>query len=143
MFRLKVLFISLVFLGLCGQGQLMAQDGGGVFDDSLEDAIIVATGGAGGLILGLSTLSFVEHPSEHMKNLWVGAAIGVILGVGYVAYKAGSKTSEGYNGSLMAPSEDKKFATSSRYSWHVAQHVSYNTPSLASKWKMLSYNFTF
>ena len=65
-------------------------------EESLKDASLVAWTGLGGAILGLSTLSFVEDPGDHLKNIYVGAAIGVVLGVGLVAYLQANKAQEGY-----------------------------------------------
>lgn len=40
----------------------------------------------GGAILGLSTLSFYGEPQEHTNNISVGALLGFVAGVSYVAY---------------------------------------------------------
>ena len=62
-----------------------AQQGGDILQETMTDMYIVAGSGLGGAVLGLSTLSFVEEPSEHLKNVIVGGAIGIIIGVGVVA----------------------------------------------------------
>ena len=49
--------------------------------------------GAFGAVLGLSTLSFVDRPSAHLKNIMIGGALGIILGVGYVAWEASTSSS--------------------------------------------------
>src|SRR5690349_19210439 len=51
-----------------------------------NDIMLVAAAGAGGAVLGLSTLSFYDKPSKHIGNIWTGAAIGIIAGVIFVAY---------------------------------------------------------
>jgi hypothetical protein len=48
--------------------------------------------GAFGAVLGLSTLSFVDQPSAHLKNIMIGGALGIILGVGYVAWEASTSS---------------------------------------------------
>ena len=40
--------------------------------------------GVGGAVLGLSTLSFYGKPQEHIENITVGLAIGLIGGTVYV-----------------------------------------------------------
>lgn len=40
----------------------------------------------GGAVLGLSTLSFYGKPQEHTDNITAGALVGLIAGIGYVAY---------------------------------------------------------
>jgi hypothetical protein len=70
-----------------------AQDasGGGLVDDSLRDMTIVFGTGLFGAVLGLSTLSFVEEPSKHTKNIAVGGAVGIIIGVGVVVFNQASR----------------------------------------------------
>ena len=46
--------------------------------------------GLGGLVLGLSTLSFYGRPQDHMENIGVGFAVGVIVGAAYTTYRAAS-----------------------------------------------------
>jgi len=72
-----------------------------------NDLLIVAGAGAAGAILGLSTLSFVERPSNHLRNVWTGAALGIIAGVVFVAYTGAQKGSEG----LVSETEYRKL-------WH-------------------------
>ena len=43
------------------------QDGGNIIDSSIKDVTTVAALGAGGAILGLSTLSFVDEPKDNLK----------------------------------------------------------------------------
>ncbi len=58
-----------------------------LLDQTKSDFYIITAAGLGGAVLGLSTLSFADHPSDEMDNIWTGAAIGIILGVCYVAYR--------------------------------------------------------
>lgn len=85
--------------------------------ETISDLSIVGGMGLAGVVLGLSTLPFYEEPRDHYKNLLVGGALGIIAGVGLVAYlKAteGGISEGGY--SKLAP--DGSFSTTERYSWH-------------------------
>jgi hypothetical protein len=89
-----------------------------------EDILLVGGAGAGGAILGLSTLSFYDTPSKHISNIWTGAAIGIIAGVIFVAYNSAQKGSE----ELMSQRSSPSFGTSARVSWH-AENTTILTPS--------------
>jgi hypothetical protein len=52
--------------------------------------------GLGGSILGLSTLSFYGRPQDHLANIAIGFAVGVIVGTAYVTYKAANDPRELY-----------------------------------------------
>lgn len=56
--------------------------------------------GLAGAVLGLSTLSFYGRPQDHLKNIAVGFAIGVMGGTGYVAYQATMRPEDFYSGEL-------------------------------------------
>lgn len=79
-----------------------------------DDIILVGAAGVGGAVLGLSTLSFYDQPSEHVANIWTGAAIGVIAGVIWVAYSSASNNSEHLTSQISSPD----FKTSERVKWH-------------------------
>ena len=91
-------FIFCSFLA-AGSSQGVAQEGAstGVLGDSLRDLYTVAGVGVAGSILGLSTLSFVDEPGENLKNIVTGGAIGIILGVGIVAWKHASRSKDVYD----------------------------------------------
>ncbi|WP_408097433.1 hypothetical protein ACJVC5_00565 [Peredibacter sp. HCB2-198] len=76
-----------------------------------NDLILVGAAGVGGAILGLSTLSFVDKPSQHVSNIWTGAAIGVILGVIWVAYDSVQRNQDDLTSSV-------EFNSSERVAWH-------------------------
>lgn len=76
-----------------------------------NDLMIVAGAGAAGAIIGLSTLSFVDKPSKHVANIYTGAAIGVIVGVIFVAYNSAQRGSE----ELISSSDFNSFE---RVVWH-------------------------
>lgn len=83
-------------------------------EEGLRDLTTVAGLGLGGAVLGLSTLSFVEEPSDHLKNILVGAAVGIIVGVGVVAYNQASKSQATIRGASI------DFDTRSRMNWHAS-----------------------
>ena len=57
-----------------------------VFATSARDFGIVAGTTGLGMLFGLSTLSFVKQPEDHLRRILVGGALGIIAGVGVVAY---------------------------------------------------------
>jgi len=56
-------------------------------DQTKNDMMVIIAAGVGGAVLGLSTLSFVDEPSDHYDNVLTGGAIGLIAGVLYIAYR--------------------------------------------------------
>ncbi len=76
--------------------QQASDPAGNLADESMRDISIVGGCTLGGAILGLSTLSFVESPGRHLKNIMVGGALGVIVGVGIVAYLQANKSRDIY-----------------------------------------------
>jgi hypothetical protein len=53
--------------------------------------------GLAGAILGLSTLSFYGRPQDHLSNIAVGFAVGVIGGAIFTTYKAATRPYEAYD----------------------------------------------
>jgi uncharacterized membrane protein YebE (DUF533 family) len=88
-----------------------AQDEDDIIKNTQNDILLIGAAGAGGAILGLSTLSFVDKPSKHISNIWTGAAIGVIAGVIFVAYNSAQKGSEELQSS-------SGFNSAERVAWH-------------------------
>ena len=110
---------------------------------TVNDVGIVVGAGAAGAIIGLSTLSFYQKPKEHWKNITIGGAIGVIVGVGAVAYLQATRSQaiadeadEEEEADHKAPIE---FTTLARSTWHDENHESHNS-KLASAF---NYSFTF
>lgn len=58
-----------------------------IYDQTRDDFMIVTLAGVSGAVLGLSTLSFTTSPKKHSRNILTGAAIGLVAGVIYVAYR--------------------------------------------------------
>ena len=114
----SIIFISLftMVLSPC----VFAQSGSeGVWDESVSDLSMVGGMGLGGAVLGLSTLSFVEEPKDHLKNILIGGAFGVIVGVGFVAWQQASKSQGKYEDTALVPSSS--FETSQRIAWQKKQ----------------------
>lgn len=108
-------------------------------DDSKNDLMIVVGGGAAGAILGLSTLSFVDEPKEHTKNILTGAAIGIIAGVVYVVYNQANSTKNMVY-SMNRLKSDEDFNTYSRKVWHDSI---VNQSNLSSQRSALNYSFSY
>ncbi len=85
-----------------------------IVEDSVRDILTVVSIGAAGAILGLSTLSFVDTPRDHLKNIVIGGALGIIVGVGVVAYNQANQSRAYYEMHALTP----EFSTSQRVSWH-------------------------
>lgn len=58
--------------------------------------------GLGGAVLGLSTLSFYGRPQEHLGNIAIGFAVGVVFGTVYVTYNTATKPKE-YLSEIQSP----------------------------------------
>ncbi|MCO4792181.1 MAG: hypothetical protein KC493_00610 [Bacteriovoracaceae bacterium] len=136
-----ILFISLIFL--TAQPVMAQPQAGGGEDDVLQSSLmdmttVVAIGGAGA-VLGLSTLSFVEEPKDHLKNILVGGSVGIIIGVAIVAYKQAASSKDMYY-------EDAKvtpdFKTLDRTAWHSKEQQKL-LKSTDYNQSQLGYSFTF
>ena len=130
--------------------QTLAQNDDPLLDTSMRDALTVVAMGSAGAILGLSTLSFVEEPKDHLKNIVVGGAIGIIVGVGFVAWGQASKSRDSYQQSFDEGGEGAfiptDYPTYARRSWHHEAHTS-QVSSVRSNNKLTghlgSYTFSF
>ena len=97
--------------------------------DTKTDLLTVVGGGLAGAVLGLSTLSFVEEPKDHTNNIVIGASIGIIAGVAFVALSQANKTQDllyGGEGELQEEAKIhsiKSFDTAARIGWH-GEHIS-------------------
>ena len=97
-----------------------------VLNDAVTDIYIVGASGLVGAVLGLSTLSFVEKPSDHLNNIVMGGALGIIVGVIIVSWSETTKPREFFDtGTIlppMQPSSERSFTTLGRYRWHRGSH---------------------
>jgi hypothetical protein len=102
---------------------------------SLRDITTVAAMGGAGAILGLSTLSFVDEPKDHLKNIVVGASLGVIIGVGWVAWGQANKSKGSYEGYSY-----KDLETTLRRKIHYENYLSHTASNELEQFRM---NFSF
>jgi len=109
----------------------------GIVDDSVRDISIVVGTGVVGAILGLSTLSFADNPSEHWKNVSVGGAIGIVIGVGIVLVGQATKSSTSFATSQV-PLNPEKSVTLSRH-----EFTEYKIAKDYLKTTDLGYSFSF
>ena len=114
---------------ICSQLLLLnfasAQSEDDIIKNTQQDMLTIVAAGAGGAVLGLSTLSFYETPSKSIRNIWTGAAIGIIAGVIFVAYNSAQKGSE----DLVGKAPSKNFSTLDRLAWHQDEVLKYETRS--------------
>lgn len=90
--KLMTLIISALIIMNPISVKAQEQSESGLVDETLQDLTIVMGSGAVGALLGLSTLSFVDKPKDHMKNIAVGGAIGIVVGVGIVIFSQATKS---------------------------------------------------
>lgn len=113
-----------------------------IVDNTKNDLLLVVGGGLAGAILGLSTLSFVEEPKEHTRNILVGASIGIIAGVAFVAFNQANKSRD-----YLAPGESygatPKFNTKERGLWHNQEFWAKNEASATVSLSTINYQFSF
>jgi hypothetical protein len=121
-----VIIISFVVVNAPFLSNIYAQDANveALVEDTKTDLLIVISGGLGGAILGLSTLSFVDEPKKHTRNIIVGSSIGIIAGVAFVAYNQANKsqkmfyTDETVFNMQMNQRPGATFNTYARNDWH-------------------------
>ncbi len=114
-----------------------SQDEDDIIKSTQNDIMLIGAAAAGGAILGLSTLSFVDKPSKHISNIWTGAAIGVIAGVIFVAYNSAQKSSE----DLQSDEASVNFNSSERYAWHSENSENLTLPSVQFGTQLLQLSF--
>ncbi|ATH08796.1 hypothetical protein BIY24_12815 [Halobacteriovorax marinus] len=137
----KMFLILMTAFSLSLAPSAMAQEGeSSILQESVGDLTTVAAIGLGGAILGLSTLSFTEEPKDHLKNILVGGAIGIIAGVGIVAWQQATKSKGVIESHGMNSSEE--FSTARRVAWQKSQ-IQKKFQSQAKSIPTFSYNFSF
>ena len=111
-------------------------------DSSIRDITLVMATGAGGAVLGLSTLSFVDEPEDHLRNIVVGGAIGIIIGVGLVAYNQANESKDDFRGASVSPPDRRDFSTAARHNWHQQEYHARNE-QMGKENPSLIYSFNF
>ncbi len=119
------LALLLVMPGAHAQDEAAGDD---IIKSTQSDLLVVAAAGAGGAVLGLSTLSFYDKPSKHISNVWMGAAVGIIAGVIIVGIGHAQKTQDD-----MVEEASLDFDTRERGLWHerhavAAQSIDFTAP---------------
>lgn len=130
-----IIVLSLI-LGLVQPALAQNADDGGedLVASTRNDLLIVAGAGLGGAILGLSTLSFYDEPSQHIRNIYTGAALGIVAGVIVVAVNYADKSQEAIRGAVSYRSE-QRFSTFERSSWHQEQFARLAFQGAQSLWQ--------
>jgi hypothetical protein len=90
-----VLFSAQAFFPQAGQAQVAEQRS--ELSGTRKQLATIVFAGLGGAILGLSTLSFYGRPQDHLSNIAIGFALGIIGGTIYTTYKVASKPYEAYD----------------------------------------------
>ena len=103
-FSLLLPHISLANSSFWGGGSAESRPPSVSSGPKAQVAMIIFSG-LGGAVLGLSTLSFYDRPQDHLANIAVGAALGVITGTVYVTFKTATepyryRSSKFYNRSI-------------------------------------------
>ncbi len=107
-------------------------------EETLDDFMTVLGLGGAGAVIGLSTLSFVDRPSEELKNIMVGGSIGIIAGVAVVAWEQATKSNVMYT---FSPKSGENLTTFERKLWHEECHAALQTKDLQQK--LISFKINF
>ncbi|PIK16521.1 hypothetical protein [Halobacteriovorax sp. JY17] len=117
-----------------------AEGEAGILQESVGDLTTVAAIGLGGAVLGLSTLSFTKEPKDHLKNILVGGAIGIIAGVGIVAWQQATKSKGVIESGSIESAEE--FSTARRVAWQKSE-IEKTFLSQTKSIPSFNYNFSF
>lgn len=133
------LFISLLMM--VSRPCLAQNNQPDLVDSSIRDITTVMMTGAGGAVLGLSTLSFVDEPKDHLRNILVGGAIGIIIGVGVVAYNQANVRKDDFKTGFHEK-DGLEFSTAARHQWHQDEYQA-RADQVGSEVPSLTYSFNF
>ncbi len=142
-------YLGFLLITLFMSNSVLAQnneDLDSLVSDTKNDLLVVVGGGLAGAILGLSTLSFVDEPKDHTDNIIVGASLGIIGGVVFVALSQATKTQDLLYGGeeyqeQASLNSIKSFDTKARTSWHSESFIASN--SAKPRLNQISYSFKF
>jgi hypothetical protein len=128
-------YFTLILVSIFFSNFTYAQEGTGESDplveDTKNDLMIVMACGVGGAVLGLSTLSFVDEPKKHTKNIVMGAAIGIIIGVGVVGFSQANKSKElFYQDGQPKAYSSPEFDTAQRSDWHHENLIDFSSDEI-------------
>lgn len=133
-------FISLLML--ITRPSLAQSNKSDLVDSSIRDITTVMMTGAGGAVLGLSTLSFVDEPKDHLRNILVGGAIGIIVGVGVVAYNQANVSKDDFKKTGSYDRDTPEFSTPARHHWHQKEYHA-RSDQISSDSPYITYSFNF
>jgi hypothetical protein len=131
--KIFCVLLALNFFNFSGISTVHAQNDD-LIKSTQEDFLLVVGAGAAGAVLGLSTLSFVDKPSQHLSNIWTGTAVGIIAGVIIVAYNSAQKGSEELQAS-------KEFNSHERLGWHLKETQVLAFPKVQFGTQIFAFNF--
>ncbi|MBP5296781.1 MAG: hypothetical protein J6Y94_05565 [Bacteriovoracaceae bacterium] len=103
-----------------------------VWQDSKNDLKTVLYAGAGGMVLGLSTLSFAKRPSKKLRNITIGGALGVAAGVAFVIYSQAAKSRSALPQAELDSVPSAYFNSQEREQWHAADAPAMAGPILVA-----------
>jgi hypothetical protein len=127
--RFLISFLLLLSFAL-PQNLAFAQDEKSFADEGMDDLMVVVGIGAGGALLGLSTLSFVKEPKDHTDKVIMGAAIGIIIGVIVIAVSQADKAQTRFEDARYIPSRD--FSTHERIA-HAAKEIQFESNQISTE----------
>jgi hypothetical protein len=145
--KLSIVFLLNIIITPVNKAYSQDENLDALVSDTKNDLMMVVGGGLAGAVLGLSTLSFAETPKDHTKNIIVGASIGIIVGVGFVAFTQANKSrdmiygTEGNMEEAQAYKSGKSFGTFARNAWH-SNTTSEHTQLIHSPYGV-GYSFTY
>ena len=103
-------FLSLLLFFFFEFSPCFAQSLSSTFEEdvmrtSIQDIGILSGTTLLGVVMGLSTLSFVEDPHDHLDRILLGGSLGIIVGVGVVIYFQATRSKQIYEQSSFSPKE--------------------------------------
>ena len=105
--------------------------------------MIVMGGGLAGAVLGLSTLSFVDKPNKHTKNILVGASLGIIAGVAVVIFNQANKSRDYFEDEEYSYQNNPDFETYARLQWHQEEFTNKISDAPSISFTNVNYQFNF
>ena len=103
--KVSTVLAFLVVLGMADSIACPTAEASYGFNDALGT---IGIGAGIGAVLGLSTISFYDTPTQHLGNALIGAGAGLIVGLGVAAYLLTSSADENeINPDELLPLENK------------------------------------
>lgn len=138
--KLRRIFVFFMILSLTSTAFAQNSE---LVDETKNDIMIVMGGGLAGAVLGLSTLSFVDKPNKHTKNILVGASLGIIAGVAYVAFNQANKSRGYFEDEDYSYRPTPSFETMERSNWHQEEFINKVSEVQNISFTNVNYQFNF